>query len=116
MNPAYTQLAYHRTVITALRRLVEEKYLEGGGGVKEDLICEAVPYEIRQVPNESFIEVIQRLQEEEKTLTEEMAQYEFRKREVRPIAKPDASPVPAAVPRGSGGKGGKSRAGAATSR
>jgi len=116
MNPAYKQLAYQRTVITTLRRFVEEKYLEGGGGVKEELLCESVPYEIRQVPNESFIEVIQRLQEEEKTLTEEMAQYEFRKREVRPIAKPSAAPDPAPVPRGAGGKGGKPRAGAAVPR
>lgn len=104
MNSDYKNLAYERTVITALRRFLEEKYLEGGGGVKEELICEALPHEDRQVPSTAFIEVILRLQAEEKRLSEDLSQFSFRREAVRPLA-----PKPAAQPP-DGAKAGKSRA------
>lgn len=112
MNTSYKKLAYEVTVFALLRRTLEEKYLQGGGSLKEDLICELVPYADRQVPNETVADVIQRLLEEERRLSEEMAQYEFRKRDVRPIAKAPEEvpeqPVPAAKPAGAK-PGGKNR-------
>ena len=113
MNPHYINLAYERTVITHLRRYLEEKFLEGGGGVKDELVCESVPYDVRIVPNGSVVDVIQRLQEEEKRLTDEMSQFEFRKRDVQPLAKKsqprEEVPQPAAPAPRPRGKAGKAR-------
>jgi hypothetical protein len=107
MNTDFIRLAYERTVAAACRRYLMEKYLEGGGGQKETLVCEEVAFNIREVPSEMIVMFIQRLEAEEKRLTEEMAKYEFRKRdEQRPIAQP-AQPVEHSA--ADGGEAAKSR-------
>lgn len=110
MNYQYQQLAYERTVVTAVRRHLEDKYLGVGGSSREELVCEEVPYATRNVPTEIFVEFIQRLSEEERRLTVEMASYDFRKIDVKPlptVSKDQAEqeePEDAQRPRGKGGK------------
>lgn len=91
MNSSYKQLAYEITVFTEAVRLLEEKYASGGGNKVEELVCELVPYSERLVPTESVNEVINRMLEEVRRLREEMAQFDFRKRDERP-------PIPEAPP------------------
>jgi hypothetical protein len=86
MNAEYQQLAHRRTVIQELKRHIEDNFLEGCSE-KKVLTCDALPFNQRQVPNESFIEVLHDLQAEDATLAAEMSKYDFRKREPKPIAR-----------------------------
>lgn len=88
MNYEYMRLAYERTVLAALRRHAMDRYLEGGGGDREALVCEQLPYESREVPNEIVADVIQRLEEEERAITNEMSKFDFRRRD-RFFARPE---------------------------
>lgn len=111
MNPDYKRLAYERTLVTELRRHLMGKYVDGGGGSKSTLQCDALPYEDREVPQDAVVEMVQRLEAEEHTLNAEMTKYDFRKQDVRPLPRAQdlvrpivpGSPVvgePAAKPRG----------------
>ena len=84
MTSEYKRLAYGVAFFAAARRAMEEKYLQGGGALKEDLICELLPFGDRVVPHDAIVESMQRLQEEELRLLNELQTYEFRKRDARP--------------------------------
>jgi hypothetical protein len=84
MNSSYKQLAYEITVFMEAVRLLQGKYISGGGNKVEELVCELVPYSERIVPTDSVTEVINRMLEEVRRLQEEMAQFDFRKRDERP--------------------------------
>ncbi len=114
MNPQYLQLAYERAIITYLRRHLEDRYLGVGGGLREELVCESVPYEARLVTPETFADMVQRLSEEEVRLTTEMATYEFRKRDVSAFASPSKKSSKG-TGAGTRGKGRKPRAGNSSS-
>lgn len=122
MNSEYQQLAYERTIISTVRRHIEDKYLGANGAAAEELICEDVPYQARMVPRDMFVEFIQRLSEEESRITTEMSAYDFRKRDAKPFppsTKVQDAPAkePTSVPaKGPSGKGRKPRVGASGSR
>jgi hypothetical protein len=80
MNQHYRTLAYERSLWGELRRHLEESYLEGGGTQKRKAICESLPYEIREVPNDTVASVIQKIEQEEYRITKEMGLYDFRRR------------------------------------
>lgn len=84
MNQEYARLAYECTVIMALRRHLIATYLDAD---TEALVCEELPYSLRHVPQDTVIDVVRRLEEEERVLQEEMSTYEFRKQEAKPLAK-----------------------------
>lgn len=89
MTPEYKRLAYEVSVCEAAIRGLQEKYLPGGGGQKEVLICELVPHADRNVPEEALLNFVQRLQAASEQLKAEMAKYELRKRdESQPLPPP----------------------------
>jgi hypothetical protein len=96
MDHKYLQLAYERTILAHARRHLEDVYV--GHGVTdtektETMTCESVPYELREVPREAIAEFAARLQEEERRISAEMSQYDFRREDARPLAeRPIAKP------------------------
>lgn len=96
----YKHKAWEVAVLSAARSLVEERYLNGGGGQKEELICEEVSFRDRVVPPEAIANVLRRLQAEEHRIIDEMNQYELRKKDdVKPLPQ-----VPQEEPRKEGSR------------
>jgi hypothetical protein len=87
-NAEFLRLAYERTIILELKRHLMERYVGGGGSSTESLTCEDVPFHLRTVPLEAITYVVERLQQEDTHLTTEMSHYDFRRQELRPLARP----------------------------
>jgi hypothetical protein len=63
MNSEYTHHAYQRSIAMALVRVVERDFLSDDvrEEPKEVVVCEEVPYGVRNVPKEELVEFIGRL-------------------------------------------------------
>ena len=85
MTSEFKKLAYGVAFFAAARRVMQERYLQSGGGTeKEELVADMLPYGDRVIPEDVIVENLQRLQEEEVRLLNELQNYEFRKREQQP--------------------------------
>lgn len=83
MNPRYIELAHELTVIEHLRQHLLDQFVD----MPNELKCDLLSSRHRKVPKEAIIGVMERLQAERRVLEEELGQYDFVKREIRPLAR-----------------------------
>lgn len=76
----YAQLAYKRTIISALRHFLGE-HVSSEMPASKELLCEEVLASDREVPEEAFLDVIEDMEKEEQILRVQMTQFEFVRKE-----------------------------------
>jgi len=89
MNSEYLALAYQRSIFAALKRHLLEKYIEHDGNPKEKLICDEAPRALSEIPQDALAETLLRLEEEDRRLGLELAQFDHTRKDVKRIAHPD---------------------------
>lgn len=85
MDSRYVDLAYERSIWAWLRRKLEEDHLAGGGSRKSPIVCDALPYEMREVSQETIVKTVLRLEQQEHLLSMAMSEYDFQRQQLAPI-------------------------------
>lgn len=96
MNTEYIRQAYLRTILSELQRHVLDKYVSMDGSPKETLLCEEVLFQYREITQDAFVDILDKLIELEAAAKAAMAGYEFRKQEP-PIVPSAAEPTRKAI-------------------
>src|SRR5260221_12899516 len=76
----YTRHAYARAILEELVRYLRERFLETELPARERLVCEEVFFSDREIPQDAFLDMVERLQRIEQGERDQMQQYEMRRR------------------------------------
>lgn len=80
MNPDYQCHAYARVILYELRHYLKDRFVAAEAPAKAQMICEEVLYADREVPQQAFLEILQRLARMEEQERLAMAEYEMQRR------------------------------------
>ncbi len=87
MNQSYIELAYEREIMRYLKKYLIERCLpEGGVPARESLVCDDLPFSIRDIPPDALLGVVQRLAQTERELDSEIEKFSHIQNVVRPLA------------------------------
>ena len=88
MDQDYANLAYERALIAHVSRYLKDKLLAVGSSEPAAVVnCDDLPYSAREVPQASVMSFLRRLSEEEKVLTQDMAQYQHTRHRPPPLSR-----------------------------
>lgn len=88
MDKTYVDLAYERTLIAHISRLLKDKFLSSvGSSPSAVLYCDDLPFNIREVPQANILAFLRRLTEEERIITASLAEYTHTRHQPAPLSR-----------------------------